>query len=158
MLVEDSAAQYHGWELKHRPSEPHIAVPRNRKVEQHRRRGVTLRYVTLADEDVSRLATVPGATVMACAARMPFDEALAVADSALRRPTRSSPCCGLHGRRRQLKADCERYNAFVLAGWRVLRFSWEHVMFEPGYFRQVLLAAVQPLGRALPDGSLRRSA
>jgi very-short-patch-repair endonuclease len=43
-----------------------------------------------------------------------------------------------HGRRRRLKSDAERYNAIVVAGWRVLRFSWEHVMFEPVYVRQVL--------------------
>ena len=215
VLVEDSAAQYHGWELKHRPSEPRVAVPRHRNVDASRRRGVTLRYVDLPAEDVSRLATVPGATVMACAARMPFDEALAVADSALRhrdvsraelvhraeampdryrsrclrvatladglsanpfesvlralalgvpglavrpqvwiepigRPDLVDEASGLvieadsfefHGRRRQLKGDAERYTAFVVAGWRVLRFSWEHVMFEPGYVRQVLRAA-----------------
>ena len=63
-----------------------------------------------------------------------------------------------HGRRRQLKADCERYNAFVIAGWRVLRFSWEHVMFEPRYVREVLLGAVQPLGRALDPVASKRSA
>ena len=37
VLVEDSAAQYHGWELKHRPAIPCVAVPRNRKVDAGRR-------------------------------------------------------------------------------------------------------------------------
>jgi very-short-patch-repair endonuclease len=50
-----------------------------------------------------------------------------------------------HGLRRLLKRDCERYNAFVLDGWLVLRFAWEHVMFEPAYARDVLVSAVQLL-------------
>ncbi len=68
-----------------------------------------------------------------------------------------------HGLRRLLKRDCERYNAFVLDGWLVVRFAWEHVMHDPDYVRRVLTAAVRllsgrPDGRALarPDG--RRTA
>jgi very-short-patch-repair endonuclease len=38
-----------------------------------------------------------------------------------------------HGRRQALKNDCERYNALTLRGWLVLRFSYEHVMFDPRY-------------------------
>jgi hypothetical protein len=84
ILTEDSAAQYYGWELKHSPKSPCIAVPRNRKLIADRRQGVRVRYVDIPADDVNWIATCPGATVMACAARMPFDEALAVADSALR--------------------------------------------------------------------------
>ena len=29
--------------------------------------------------------------------------------------------------------DCSRYNAMVVAGWAVLRFTWEHVMHSPEY-------------------------
>lgn len=36
-----------------------------------------------------------------------------------------------HGSRDALQRDCRRYDELVRAGWRVLRFSWEHVMFEP---------------------------
>jgi very-short-patch-repair endonuclease len=228
VLVEDSAAQYHGWETNHRPPTPCVAVPRKRKVRPDRRRGLRVRYVDLSPADVSGMATVAGATVMHCAARLPFDEALSVADSALRHldvtrrelveraeamPARYRARClrvaehadgrsanpfesvlraialdipGLavepqvwvdgigrpdlldrrrrlvveadsfefHGRRAALKADCERYNAFVLAGWTVLRFSWEHVMFDPGYVRSVLTGMVEgPPGPAL--GHLR---
>ncbi len=32
VLVEDSAAQYHGWGMKHRPASPCVAVPRKRRV------------------------------------------------------------------------------------------------------------------------------
>ena len=43
-----------------------------------------------------------------------------------------------------------RYTAFVLAGWTVRRFSWEHVMFDPGYVRSVLTGMVGgPPGPAL---------
>ena len=225
VLVEDSAAQYHGWELKHRPVVPCVAVPRNRKLDAGRRSGVLVRYVDLDPADVGAHATGAGATVMDCAARRPFDEALTVADSALRHgavtrgrllqragamPDRYRSRClrvathadaraanpfesvlrafaigvpglvvepqvwvddlgrpdlldrgrrlvieaesfAFHGRRKALTKDCERYNAFALAGWVVLRFSWEHVMFRTGYVREVLTAAAEgrPLGRAL---------
>jgi very-short-patch-repair endonuclease len=228
VLVEDSAAQYHGWEMKHRPASPCMAVPRNRNVLPERRRGVRVRWVDLAACDVSGQATGPGSTVTWCAARLPFDEALAIADSALRhldvtkaellrragampdryrarclhvaehadgraanpfesvlraialgvdgldvepqvwvddvgRPDLLDRVLGLvieadsfefHGRRRAMKHDCERYNAFVVGGRLVLRFSWEHVMLEPDYVRRVLVTIVErgsarPLGRAL---------
>ncbi len=237
VLVEDSAAQYHGWEIKHRPVSPCVAVPRNRKLEPERRRGLRVRYLDLDAGDVSGHATTAGATVMWCAARLPFDEALAIADSALRhrdvtkadllrraeampdryrarclrvaqhadgraanpfesvlraitldvegltvepqvwvddvgRPDLVDRALGLvieadsfefHGRRRALKHDCERYNAFVVGGHLVLRFAWEHVMFEPGYVRQVLSSVVElqsarPRGRALDVVPAARSA
>ena len=68
-----------------------------------------------------------------------------------------------HGRRRMLKHDCERYNAFVVDGWLVIRFAWEHVMFEPAYVAGVLRAMVERLGgasqgRAVTNGEGRLSA
>ena len=36
--------------------------------------------------------------------------------------------------------DCVRYTELTLAGWRVLRFTWEQVMQHPGYVREVLAA------------------
>jgi len=223
--------------MKHRPPSPCVAVPRNRNVLPERRRGVRVRYVDVLPEDVNRVATSPGRTVTDCSARMAFDNALSIADSALRHrdvtrndlvrraevmPSRYRNRClrvalaasekaanpyesvlraialdvpGLHvepqvwvdgvgrpdlldralrlileadsfefhGRRRALKRDCERYNAFVVAGWLVLRFSWEHVMFEPDYVRRVLAAMVElltsrPVGRALDGQPKRRSA
>jgi very-short-patch-repair endonuclease len=35
-----------------------------------------------------------------------------------------------HGSRQALERDCRRYDELTLAGWLVLRFAWEHVMFE----------------------------
>jgi very-short-patch-repair endonuclease len=34
--------------------------------------------------------------------------------------------------------DCERYNAFVIAGWLVLRFTYEHVMKKGDYVEDAL--------------------
>ena len=34
--------------------------------------------------------------------------------------------------------DCRRYNALVLGGWLVLRFTWDQVMHSPDYVRDVL--------------------
>ena len=222
VLCLDSAARHHGWKLKHTPTEPAVAVPRNRNVSATRRHGVRLVYLDLPPDERTSVATSPLRTVMDCASRMPFDEALAIADSALRSgvlergalvdaassvPLRYRARCmrvaheadaradnpfesvlraialdvaGLkvkpqqwigdrradlvdvrlrlvieadsfefHGRRNLLKRDCERYNAFVVDGWLVVRFAWEHVMFEPDYVARVLgdvVAARSPCG------------
>ena len=228
VLCLQSAARQHGWKVKQQPAEPVIAVPRNRKLGPERRVGVRIVYVDLPAEHVDGIVTTPAYTVVHCAARLPFDEALAIADSACRAgdvtaaqlialaeamPLRYRGRClrvaqeadgrsanpfesvaravaldvpGLrirpqvwisnvgradlgdkvlrlavecesfefHGKRAMLKRDCERYNAFVEHGWLVVRFSYEHVMFEPDYVRRVLAAVVLvlgrgPLGRAL---------
>lgn len=48
-----------------------------------------------------------------------------------------------HGDRVALRKDARRYNAFVVHGWLVLRFSWEDVMLEPDRVLAVLRAAVR---------------
>ncbi len=57
-----------------------------------------------------------------------------------------------HGTRKALRRDCERYNALVVRGWTVLRFAWEHVMFERDYVRDCLMAVAEGSSRhaALP--------
>ena len=47
-----------------------------------------------------------------------------------------------HGDRAALRSDARRYNAMVVDGWLVLRFSWEDVMFDPQHVAGVLAAAV----------------
>ena len=232
-----SAAQLHGWELKRRPDLPMVTVPRGRKVEPWRRRGVDVRWRTLEEADVWQDRTRAARTVIDCARDAPFDEALTVADSALRHRnvTRgellrraeqvsrsgrlaclrmaehadgraanpfesvlraiSLDVAGLrlepqvvldeggfigrpdlvdrerrlvveadsfefHGHRAALKRDCERYNAFALEGWLVLRFSWEHVMHDPPYVRESLELAThwRPRGRTQSAVPARRSA
>ncbi len=48
-----------------------------------------------------------------------------------------------HGNRAALVRDTRRYNAFVVHGWLVLRFSWEDVMHHPDYVRQTIVALAQ---------------
>jgi very-short-patch-repair endonuclease len=47
-----------------------------------------------------------------------------------------------HGNRSALRRDARRYNALVVDGWLVLRFSWEDVMFEQAHVRSTLTALV----------------
>jgi very-short-patch-repair endonuclease len=44
-----------------------------------------------------------------------------------------------HGTRDALVRDCHRYNELNHGGWLVLRFAWEHVMFEPGWVSSIVL-------------------
>ncbi|NYF98982.1 hypothetical protein [Janibacter cremeus] len=43
-----------------------------------------------------------------------------------------------HKSRADIMRDCNRYNEMILAGWVVLRFAWEHVMFHPDWVREVI--------------------
>lgn len=229
-----TAATLLGWEVKQAPPRPMVTVPRNRRVPPERRQDVDVRWADLAPAEVLRgVVSAPGRTVMDCAKNCPFDEALSVADSALRHgsltqqrlvelaelmPRRYRPRClrvahaadgraanpfefvlraisldvpGLrftpqlvvrgpgftvrpdlvdenrrvvaeadsfawHGSRSALRADCRRYNDLVLAGWLVLRFSWEDVMLSPDYVRLCLerAASRRSVGHAL--ASLRQ--
>ena len=47
-----------------------------------------------------------------------------------------------HGKRSALAADARRYNMLVVAGWIVLRFCYEDVMFHPDVVLQTLVDAV----------------
>jgi len=80
VLALRSAAIEHCWPVKVRPPVPEVAVPRNRKVT--RRKGA--RLVWVKGLDTSLRATPPLETVLACARSLPFDEALTIADAALR--------------------------------------------------------------------------
>jgi very-short-patch-repair endonuclease len=57
-----------------------------------------------------------------------------------------------HSSRAALRRDCSRYDALVLAGWIVLRFTWEQVMFEPDEVRTCLEDVVR-----LTDRQARRA-
>lgn len=215
-----SAASIHGWEIGTQPERPAVIVPRNRNVEPHRREGIDSRWRDLESDEVHGMVTSPHRTVIDCARDLPFVEALAICDSALRHgdvdlehltklatalPTNgrtaalrvvnaASPLAAnpfesmlraialdvpglhpepqvlindrgflgrpdlvdrrlrivieadsfeFHGGRKALKRDCERYTALVVRGWRVVRFAWEHVMFEQEYVRDCLVALVQ---------------
>ena len=52
-----------------------------------------------------------------------------------------------HGETAALTRDCVRYNAFAVAGWVVVRFSWYQVMFEPAYVLRLLEELVEQVRR-----------
>lgn len=79
-----SAAAHYGWELKVQPPEPELMVRRGRKLSTEQRAGVSVHWSNLADDQVEHGVTTPLRTVVDCARALPFDEALAIADSALR--------------------------------------------------------------------------
>jgi very-short-patch-repair endonuclease len=47
-----------------------------------------------------------------------------------------------HGHRSALARDCLRYCELSSRGWLVLRFAWEHVMFDPTWVAARILEAV----------------
>lgn len=79
-----SAAAHHAWPMKAQPEVPEVIVPHNRKVAPSRRTGVRVLWINLAEDQVAAGVTTPFRTVIDCARLLPFDEALAIADSALR--------------------------------------------------------------------------
>jgi len=79
-----SAARAWGWKVKTVPRTPHVTVPRNRNVGADRRDQVNVHWADLSAVEVAGRCTSRIRTVVDCARALPFDEALAVADSALR--------------------------------------------------------------------------
>lgn len=79
-----SAAAHHGWELKNHPGLPEVAINPRRHLDAGRREGVRIVWMNVGDDDVQAGVTCPLKTVIDCARHLPFDEALAIADSALR--------------------------------------------------------------------------
>jgi very-short-patch-repair endonuclease len=79
-----SAALAHGWKVKTVPERPQIAVPKDRRIDAARRDEMHLTWVDLRDEHVEGLCTTAARTLEMCGRRLPFDEALTIADSALR--------------------------------------------------------------------------
>lgn len=226
VLSHLSAAMAHGWELKHPPDKPWISVPRGRRLSYGARGSRHVKYVDLGHHELATGVTSPVRTVIDCARFLPFDEALAVADSALRsldvsrraleraaeevkgkgaaqarrvaaeadgraanpfesvlralvlesgvlkvEPQAAVVAGGrlwhpdlvdrehsvvleadswtFHATREAHGRDCLRYNALTLAGWLVLRFTWEQVMLSPAYVLDVL--------RQLSSGPPRRT-
>lgn len=196
-----SAAAHWGWEVKWPTRWPQLVV---RSKPKHPAKAY-LAVATLPSSDLDGWATSKVRTVIDCAHELPFDEALAVADSATRHgdvtreeleaalppdaspsvrrvidhatalaanpfesvlravlieadiavvpqwettvggvtfhPDLADPFGGIaieanswthHATKADHDADCVRYNALVVGGWIVLRFTWEQVMFSPG--------------------------
>jgi very-short-patch-repair endonuclease len=218
VLTLESAAIRHGWAVKTIDGPPHVAVPRNRRVRPGQADGVVIHYRELSQDDVDDDVTSREATLLHCLRELPFDAALAVADSALRdgermmlrrvamtargagaarvrrvaaaaRPEVANPFESVlraialrttgwrpepqrwvelpdrwirpdlvdedlriileadsfewHGSRTALREDARRYDDLVAAGWWVLRFAWEHVMFDQEWAAGVIQRVVQ---------------
>jgi very-short-patch-repair endonuclease len=84
VLSHTSAALAWGWELKAMPDRPHVTVPVKRKVSAERRANVHLHRADLHPDDVVDGITSKDRTLEQCLRSLPWDEGLAVADSALR--------------------------------------------------------------------------
>lgn len=79
-----SAALSLGWPVKVLPKKPQVAVPKHRRIAAELRDLAELRWVDLGEDEIADRITSPERTLLDCARSLPFDEALAVADSALR--------------------------------------------------------------------------
>jgi very-short-patch-repair endonuclease len=79
-----TAALHWGWEVKTVPELPDVTVRRNRVIAEERRAGVVLHRADLAAHEVEGMVTSRERTMIDCMRSLPFDEALAIADSALR--------------------------------------------------------------------------
>lgn len=88
VLSHRNAAVRHGWPVKDVPDHPDVTVPRNRRLSPHDARRLTIHRGVLGPDDVVRdggvLVTSADRTLADCLRSLPFDEALAVADSAAR--------------------------------------------------------------------------
>jgi very-short-patch-repair endonuclease len=54
-----------------------------------------------------------------------------------------------HSEADALNRDMVRYNAFLGEGHVVLRFGWQHAMFEQDYVRATVTAVLEPQGRSV---------
>lgn len=209
VVSHGSAAVLHGLDLVVAPTAVHVTAPRGARPVIPKR--IRLHRCALDPHEVDGGRTSLVRTVMDCCVSLPFREALAVADSALRQvdadqlltaaarpgpgrrrrlkvvaaadprsanafesalrgslldvnivltPQLDVPTPGgtfrvdladarrrvaveadsfaWHGGRDALRRDCHRYDELARADWRVLRFSWEHVMFEPDWVTSVV--------------------
>jgi very-short-patch-repair endonuclease len=79
-----TAALGYGWEVKAVPELPQVAVPKDRRLDAEARATIEPIWTDLMVRDVEGLSTNETKTLEMCGRRLPFDEALAITDSALR--------------------------------------------------------------------------
>ncbi len=158
VLSHLSAAQHHGWAVKHPPERAWVTVPRNRKVSRQVQARDVVVFADLDKYDVAQGATTPLRTVLDCARRLPFDEAPVTTRTMTfhpdlvdvrRRVVVEADSWTWHRDHQTHARDCVRHTAFAVAGWIVLRFTWEQVMHSPAYVTAVLhdLTAASDLPR-----------
>lgn len=86
-----TAANHWGWKVKSAPDRPHVTVRRKRHLDKEAQVPAVVHWRDLDTGDVVHgWVTSRVRTVIDCALDLPFDEALAVADSALRSGLRRS--------------------------------------------------------------------
>ena len=218
-LSHETACLQHGWAVKAGPGLPDVTVSRGRRLRPDQAKAVTVHRAALGPDGVARVAgvavTSTDRTLADCLRGLAFDEALTVADSALRagvtpsrlrtlardlrgpgsqqarrvareatadsasplesvlralaldvpglrvrpqvplyaggrflgRPDLVDPDLRIvleadsfawHGDRAALARDARRYTEMVVAGWFVLRFSYEAVMGDPAWVAEML--------------------
>lgn len=79
-----NAALSWGWGVKTVPDKPHVALPKDRRLSKDLAELITPSWIDLTSVETEGYATTKAKTLEMCGRRLPFDEALAVADSALR--------------------------------------------------------------------------
>ena len=80
-----SAALHWGWAVKVPPARPHVTVPRKRHLATKRRVNTQVHWRDLRPDEIDDgWVTSPVRTVIDCCLDLPFDQALAVFDSAWR--------------------------------------------------------------------------
>ena len=84
VLSLSSAALHHGWEVKLAPDKPHVTFPRHRNIPTKWRDTLIVHRGDLTLDDVTDGATSRELTLAQCLRLLPDDEALVIADSALR--------------------------------------------------------------------------
>lgn len=84
VLSLTSAALHHGWEVKQTPDKPHVVFPRHRNIPIAWRDEVVMHRRDLTVDEITDGATSRELTLTQCLRFLPADEALVIADSALR--------------------------------------------------------------------------
>lgn len=84
VLSHRSAAAHWGWAQKHPDRKVEVTFPRTRKVARHLRELLIPHWSDLPADDVVKGVTTVRRTLVDCMRNLPFDEAMAIVDSALR--------------------------------------------------------------------------
>lgn len=155
-----SAALAWGWAVKNPPAVPQVVVPKHRRVATARASGVELHRADLMDDEVVGGCTSRERTLGDCLRQLPFDEALAVADSALRegfsRARLMAIARDLRGpgsaraRRVALAADARAANPFESV-LRAIALDVVGLCVTPQVSLRRLVAGGAPLFLARPD-------
>jgi hypothetical protein len=84
VLSHRSAAQYWGWAQKAPPPLPEVTFPRTRRVDRSLRKVLVPHWCELSRDDVEGSVTSQVRTLVDCMRNLPWDEAVAIVNSAIR--------------------------------------------------------------------------